>query len=42
MRGGSQKVTNDVEGEVAIPPKNVDGVIYEQTLTTEYTDQQTI
>ena len=34
MRGGSQKVTNDDEGEggVTIPPKN-DDVIYEQPLT---------
>ena len=33
MRGGSQKVTNDDEGEggVTIPPKN-DDVIYEQPL----------
>ena len=35
MRGGSQKVTNDDEGEggVKIPPKN-DDVIYEQPLTS--------
>ena len=34
MKGGSQKVTNDDEGEggVTIPPKIVD-VIYEQPLT---------
>ena len=34
MRGGSQKVTNDDEGEgggVTIPPK-IDDVIYEQPL----------
>ena len=35
MRGGSQKVTNDDEGEgVRIPPKN-DDVIYEQPLIQE-------
>ena len=36
MRGGSQKVTNDDEGEggVTIPPK-IDDVIYEQPLTNK-------
>ena len=35
--GGSQKVTNDDEGEgVSIPPKN-DDVIYEQPLTGQPT-----
>ena len=36
MRGGSQKVTNDDEGEggVTIPPK-IDDVIYEQPLIPE-------
>ena len=40
MRGGSQKVTNDDEGEggVTIPPKN-DDVIYEQPLTRTNPDE---
>ena len=37
MRGGSQKVANDDEGEggVTIPPK-IDDVIYEQPLKNNF------